>query len=64
MATTAEAQAVAADFLRFYLQGGAAAARASGDRYTYAYDRLGNLIQASSTLHAVEQRYEQKTGTY
>ncbi len=36
------------------------AALASGEKYTYAYDAYGNFTDASSTLHKVEQRHDER----
>jgi RHS repeat-associated protein len=33
---------------------------ASGERYTYAYDDLGNFIEASSSAHRVERKFEDR----
>ena len=33
---------------------------ASGERYAYAYDSLGNFIEASSSAHRVERKFEDR----
>jgi YD repeat-containing protein len=37
-----------------------AATLATGETYTYAYDVYGNFIDASSSLHKVEQRHDER----